>query len=310
MPAGFAYRSCPQFMADRSSLQFWVGRFLLGVGILVAAGLGFVPRVLHLKDPLGLATVALGFVGFYIALAAVAPMARIRSYRSRTRKAWNDAARTAWDRASLPRRIYYLLFAVAQADGPITQSERDIVRTFLLPRFPIEDHEIRTWERQPLQVNDRVGLAARIAVGLDEAELDTLFCWCAMVAFADGRFRPDEHEALHEIARGLDIPPPRARMLFHLARAQFLAGSHRDDGRGRQRSQPQDASPPNARIDALAVLGLPVHASEDQIRKRHRELVRKFHPDAQPNLGEAAQQEATERFTAIQRAYEVLTKPA
>jgi len=301
-------------MADRSSLQFWVGRFLLGVGILVAAGLGVVPRLIPLKDPLGLATVALGFVGFYVALSAVAPMARISSFRTRTRKQWNDAARTAWDRASLPRRIYYLLFAVAQADGPISQSERDIVRTFLLPRFPIEEHEIRSWERQPLQVNDRVGLAARIAIGLDEAELDTLFCWCAMVAFADGRFRPDEHEALHEIARGLDIPQPRARMLFHLARAQFLAGSHRDGGagpeHGGQRSRPHEPRPANARVDALAVLGLPMHATEDQIRKRHRELVRKFHPDAQPNLGEAAQQEATERFTAIQRAYEVLTKPA
>jgi curved DNA-binding protein CbpA len=36
--------------------------------------------------------------------------------------------------------------------------------------------------------------------------------------------------------------------------------------------------------------------------------VRKFHPDAQPNLGEAAQREATERFRAIQRAYELLSK--
>ena len=64
------------------------------------------------------------------------------------------------------------------------------------------------------------------------------------------------------------------------------------------------------RVDALAALGLPAHATEAQIRRRHRELVRKFHPDAQPNLGEAAQKEATERFRAIQRAYEVLTKHA
>jgi len=95
-------------------------------------------------------------------------------------------------------------------------------------------------------------------------------------------------------------------MLFHLARAQFLAGSHRDGGQQRRAQQPPP--PANARVDALAVLGLPVDASETQIRRRHRELVRKFHPDAQPNLGEAAQQEATERFRAIQRAYEVLTK--
>lgn len=295
-------------MADRSTLSFWVGRFALGVGLLTAAGLGVVPRILHLRDPMGIATLFLGCLGFYIAMNAVAPMTRLYSFRSRTRREWSDAARRAWDRASLPRRIFYLLSAVAQADGPVTASERELVRTFLLPRFPIHEHELRTWERQPLQVDDRVGLAARIAVSLDEAELDTLFCWCAMVAFADGRFRPDEHEALHEIARGLDIPQPRARMLFHLARAQFLAGSHRAGGQQGPRAEPE--RPANARIDALAVLGLPANASAAQIRRRHRELVRKFHPDAQPNLGEAAQREATERFRSIQRAYELLTKQA
>ena len=289
-------------MADRSSLQFWLGRFTLGVVILAAAGLRVVPRLIPLKDPLGLATMALGFVGFYIALTAIRPITLLVSYRDRTRKQWGDAARQAWQRASLPRRIYYLLFAVAQSDGPISQGERDLVRTFLLPRFPVGEHEIRAWERQPLMVDDRVGLAARIAVSLDDPELDTLFCWCAMVTFIDGRFRPDEHAALHDVAKGLGIPQPRARMLFHLARAQFLSGQQYGSGGH------EDARPANARVDALAVLGLPAQATTSQIRRRHRELVRKFHPDAQPNLGEAAQREATERFRAIQRAYELLTK--
>ncbi|MCK5944286.1 MAG: hypothetical protein KAI24_20030, partial [Planctomycetes bacterium] len=77
-------------MADRSTLQYWVRRFLLGVGILVAAGLGVVPRLLKLKDPLGLATVFLGFLGFYLAMNAVGPMVRLNSFRSRTRKAWSQ----------------------------------------------------------------------------------------------------------------------------------------------------------------------------------------------------------------------------
>jgi DnaJ-domain-containing protein 1 len=66
---------------------------------------------------------------------------------------------------------------------------------------------------------------------------------------------------------------------------------------------------PRTRADARApdTAGLPVDATPAQIRKRHRELVRKFHPDAQPHLGPVAQREATERFTAIQRAYETLT---
>ncbi|MCB9878821.1 MAG: TerB family tellurite resistance protein [Planctomycetes bacterium] len=300
-------------MPDRNSIQYWLGRFALGVVLLLAAGTGIVQRVLHIPDRTGLITVGLGLYGFHLALSSSGPMVRLLGYRSRTHRQWSDAAQAAWQRASLPRRIFYLLAAVADADGPMTQAEREVVRQFLLERFadPVSAHEIANWEMQPLLVQDRVGLAARIAVGLDGAELDTLFCWCTLVAFADGRFRPDEHAALHEVARGLGIVPQRARMLFHLARAQWMMGQRtRSTGGGSGGSRQQRPAPPpsmDARAQALETLGLDASATPEQVRKRHRELVRKFHPDAQPNLGPVAMREATERFTAIQRAYETLT---
>lgn len=299
-------------MFDRSTLQYWLTRFVFGLVLLVAAGSGMLQRVLPLKDPLGLTSLGLGLLGFHLALSAVGPVTRLSNYRSNTRKAWSQAARDAFDRASLPRRIFYLLVAIAESDGPMIASEREIVRQFLLQRFedPVQSHEIRTWEMQPLQVDDLIGLAARIANSLGEAELDTLFCWCALVTFADGKFRADEHRALADVARGMQIPAGRARMLFHLARAQFLAGAGGYRSSGHEQKQQQGSAgprPAHARVDALSVLGLPSNASHDQIRRRHRELVRKFHPDAQPNLGPVAQKEATERFQAIQRAYEVLT---
>ncbi|MGK0434002.1 MAG: DnaJ like chaperone protein [Planctomycetota bacterium] len=296
-------------MFDRSTLQYWLSRFVFGLVLLVAAGSGMIQRLLPIKDPLGLPSLGLGLLGFHLALTAVGPVTRLSNYRQRTRKTWGDAARNQFDRASLPRRIFYLLSAVAEADGPMGPPEREVVRQFLLERFddPVQSHEIRSWEMQPLQVKDLIGLAARIATSLDEAELDTLFCWCALVAFADGKFRPDEHRALADVARGMDIAAGRARMLFHLARAQFLAGAGGQQRQDRQQQQEPGPRPVHARGDALAVLGLPVNASAEQIRRRHRELVRKFHPDAQPNLGPVAQKEATERFQAIQRAYEVLT---
>lgn len=292
-------------MLDRSTLQYWVARFALGLVLLLAVGVGLVARIT--RDTTGLTSLAVGIFGFSMSLTAIKPMTRLSTLRSRTRKEWGDAARRAFERASLPRRIFYLLVAVAEADGPIGKEEREVVRQFLLVRFddPVSSDEIRTWEMQPLQVEDILGLAARISTSLSDSELDTLFCWCALVAFADGRFKPDEHQALAEVSRGLAIPPGRARMLFHLARAQFLQGTHRDEKKtNEQRQRPHRLHP---RADALAVLGLPADASDDQIRRRHRELVRKFHPDAQPNLGPVAQQEATERFRAIQHAYEVLT---
>jgi len=298
-------------MLDRSTARYWILRFLLGLALLAAAGLGFVQR-LRIADQMGLMTLLVGVVGFRIAFTSTAPMARLLNRRRVLQQQWSEQAKDAFARASLPRRVHYLLTAVAAADGPVTEAERAVVRHFLLERFggPIAADEVRQWENQPLSVDDRRGLAARIAVGLDDSELDSLFCWCCLVAFADESFRPNEQAALREVAEGLGLPAARARMLFHLARAQFLAGDRRgeraESAGGNSGGSRSNGTGRSSRSDALATLGLPLDATPEQIRKRHRELVRRFHPDAQPNLGPVAQREATERFTAIQRAYETL----
>ena len=291
-------------MFSRSSPRHWLLRFAVGIALIVAAGSGFFRRMLQGADPLGIASIVPGFAGFFLALSSITPLVRFATLGARTRRAWTAAAAEAFARASLPRRIYYLLAAVAEADGPMSAAERNTVRHFVLERFadPADVDSLRTWEDQPMSIADRIGLAARIAPSLDESELDTLFCWCCFVAFADGTFREHEHRALHDVAKGLGIAPGRARMLFHLARAQFLAGQSRGD-----RARPAPRPAVDARQSALDVLGLPADATIDAIRKRHRQLVRKFHPDAQPRLGPYALREATERFQQIQRAYEVLT---
>src|SRR5215217_7766341 len=52
------------------------------------------------------------------------------------------------------------------------------------------------------------------------------------------------------------------------------------------------------------LLGISKGASQDEIRKAHRKLVREHHPDANPGDGSAEG-----RFREIQRAYEVLSNP-
>lgn len=293
-------------MADRSTLQYWRQRFAIGVLLIVVAGTNALTKVLHVPDHIGILRLSLGLFGFWFAFTATAPLARALTASARLRVKWNEGARDTFARASLPRRIFYLLAAVAEADAPMSAAEREAVRHFVRERFvdPVHAEELRAWESQPFPINDRVGLAARIGQSLDDTELDSLFCWCCLVAFADGRFGESEHLALQEVAKGLAIAGPRARMLFHLARAQFLRGDRRGEQGG---PHPDRPSPADARAQAFAVLDLPPTATPEQIRKRHRELVRKFHPDAQPSLGPVAQREATERFTAIQRAYETLT---
>jgi curved DNA-binding protein CbpA len=54
--------------------------------------------------------------------------------------------------------------------------------------------------------------------------------------------------------------------------------------------------------DPYKVLGLSRDASQDDIRKAHRKLVRKYHPDANPQ-----DPRAEGRFKEVQQAYEVLS---
>lgn len=288
-------------MLARSSPQYWLARFAFGCLLIAIAGLGVVARITRGGDPLGLVTVIAGFWGFYLAISATQPLVRLATIARHSAGPWSRDANDIFARASLPRRIYYLLTAVAEIDGPISAHERGVVRRFVLERFlqGIGEAELRSWEAQPLAVNDRAGLAARIATGLSGPEIDSLFCWCCVVAFADGKYAASEHQVLQEVARGLGLPAGRARMLFHLARAQFVRDQHRGEP---DRHAPRMSE----RSRALQTLDLPPDATPEQIRKRHRELVRRFHPDTQPNLGPVAQREATERFQAIQRAYELL----
>jgi len=51
------------------------------------------------------------------------------------------------------------------------------------------------------------------------------------------------------------------------------------------------------------VLGLSMHATQEAIRRRYRELVRQYHPDVNPSL------QAKEQFLRIQEAYQVLSDP-
>ena len=220
-------------------------------------------------------------------------------------------------RRALSRQVMALLMAMAEADGRAGAKERLVVQQLLLERFfdPEMVGALRAWQPPSMP-----------AGGVEELAR-SLFGWCCLVSFVDQRFSREEHDALQAVSRGFQLHPTQARTIFLATKQRamhmfggagprgggyqggggYRSGSGSWDNAGSGRAQP----PRNgalSRAEALRILELPPAATPEEIRKRHRELAKKHHPDRNSHLGEIARKQATERFTEIQRAYESLTK--
>ena len=279
----------------------------------------------------GLVAFLVVLAGTWICAGSVTRLIRIWAYEqqllSGTRRTYQQ-----FSRASLPRQVYWLLLAVAEVDGRADATERETVRRFVLDRFvdPVTTADLQTWEAQRVPAEQVPTLALQMRRVLSPAECETIFFWCCQTAFSDGRFNPDEHSMLHQVARGLGLGAQHARAVFLHAKAHFLQHGEGGDrwsrdgrgfgqsgtsssGWGRESSgggssrgqRPTAAASPRRR--ALQVLGLEGDPSDDEIKKRHRELVKRYHPDAHAHLGPVAAEESSRRFREIQEAYEQLT---
>ncbi|MEO0480733.1 MAG: DnaJ domain-containing protein [Planctomycetota bacterium] len=237
--------------------------------------------------------------------------------------------------SNLPRQIFLLLFSVAESDGTAGPNERQLVREFVLERFrdPAVARDLLGWKAEALRGEQLAGLVHQLRARLSRSECETVFFWCCAVTLIDEKFNQQEQETLQTVSKAFDIPGEYARVVFQNAKARILAGrAFREaqqrafrggfqggfhgggaHGGGSYGGGGQSYSTGSQGLDqrrAYEVLGLDNGASLDQVRARHRELVKKHHPDRHRHLGKVAQEEASERFREVQQAYEFLTKGA
>lgn len=93
---------------------------------------------------------------------------------------------------------------------------------------------------------------------------------------------------------------PRHALRRPLTAREFLSGRRRF----RDRKSP---SFPLRETNALRVLGLYAGASETEIKRAYRQLVRTCHPDLYPDATEAERRELSTRFREVTAAYRALT---
>lgn len=327
-------RDLPSFEGWMTPARYWAIRFFGGLLLLLVGGAGLVHEWIPGTASTGRGVRGIdqivGLVGFLLAVTSVSQLVRNLTVSHKLGAMWSKGERAAFLRASPEEQVLLLLLGVAEADGTAGLRERELVRQFVLARFPTQRvrSEIERWISAAKPPHELGTLAQALALRFTSGECATLYSWCCLIAFADGALHSVEQRALHSVSTGLGLSPRHAQFLFDYAQlasqrngtgrasnaGQGKHGSTNHDGaRGAgSRGSSQRSSSPSGygtpRERALQTLGLPPDATKEQIRQRHRELVRKLHPDANQRLGAVAQQEAAERFKAVQVAYEALTK--
>jgi DnaJ like chaperone protein len=181
---------------------------------------------------------------------------------------------------------------LAKVDGVVTPDE---VRAFKRV-FRIDDAEVgdvaRIYNQAKTSARGFEPYARQISAlfGNDPFLLEELLVGLFEVARADGELNPAEVDFLRRVAAifGFNIGA------FERIRARFSATARNLSGAD----------------DAYAVLGLARDASDDQIKRTYRKLVREHHPDrlVAKGMPEEFVEQANRRLAAINAAYDRIEK--
>lgn len=178
--------------------------------------------------------------------------------------------------------IIVLLACVIKADGRILKSEINSIKPFLIRNFGEEG------AKQALQLlkqllNQNINpaeVAAQIRQYVNYSVRLELIHLLLEVAKADGEVADSECQVIETIAMSMGISTADYQSLLSLYRKQ------------------QDAN------WAYTALEIEPTATDEEVKKAYRRMAMKYHPDKVANAGENIRQQATDKFRAINEAYE------
>ena|GEM_PF-117055 len=225
-------------------------------------------------------------------------------------------------------QLFSLLAAFARADGPITGEEREIVKKIVR-----RDLRMGTGAaRQALAYFDRVGQNSQVfsqtaeklasLVAFNPGILGTVYQMLLRLGEANQGMSQQQEDLLEE-----------AEVIFRLDQSYSssysgsytgsYSGNYSGGAQGRQSGSysggaqgsrgydnygPGQQAPVRKLKQAYETLGLSSKASKSEIKKRYRELVKKYHPDRiiAKDLPEEFVKTAQKKFAEIQSAYETI----
>ncbi len=206
--------------------------------------------------------------------------------------------------------LLVLVAIVMKADGKVTKTELDEVKKFLMQHFNGDEEAcldcLKTlkdilniitpnYDYNPVceQVRRHMNYSSKLEL------LHLLF----KISSADGVIDYTESNVIMNIAVRIGISPQD----FHSVKAAYMYYSQ-SGGSSSGGGSSYPAKKGMSLQLAYEVLELSPGADEQQVKKAYRKMAMKYHPDKVNNLGEDVKKSATEKFKAVNEAYNTIKK--
>lgn len=199
------------------------------------------------------------------------------------------------------RMNYYviaLLAKIAKSDGRVSENEADMISQILdaNAKNKREREFLKvTFNEHKENINDVFAVAKEFTkeVPLAKREFLNVLNLLVFMAFVDGEINSKKEEILQEIARAFDI------------------SKYELDDFIKNISSMKTTLPKNMSLDeAYEILNVSKNVSLNELKKRYRELAKKYHPDIlnANNVSQKELEEGVVKFRKINEAYELIKK--
>ncbi|MFH1682096.1 MAG: molecular chaperone DjiA [Candidatus Eisenbacteria bacterium] len=187
------------------------------------------------------------------------------------------------DGASAAIALAVLMAAVTRSDAKTTRGEAQYVKHFLVRAFGRENAAdlLEVYRRALSKDLDLDAVCGQIRAAMDLPARTQILHVLFGLAHADGASKA-EIEIVREAARALGIPGAEIRRV----EAFFRTDADR----------------------AYEILGASPDEPPGAVKRKYRDLVKKYHPDRVAHLGEEFRELAAEKFRTIQEAYDTISK--
>ena len=200
--------------------------------------------------------------------------------------------------------LILLLVGTARADGKITNSEIGTIKRFFSQQLGYSGREMFFIERLINEsVNRNIDLkdvCSSIVERTSYEERLFLVQLNYQVAISDGILSREEELFIQNAANYMGVEPYDFAIIKNSFYNYSSHGSF--NGRSTYSYENQEA------FDPYKVLGVTSESSNEEIHKAYRNLANKYHPDKVSHLGKEFIELANEKFTKIQKAYDIIKK--